>query len=118
MRIIPTEEQDCIAFVSWLELQDVRFSHIPQETFTKSWGTKVKNKKMGVRPGVPDYIIVIERREKPVMLALEMKRIGAPPSSVKPQQREWLTALGKVEGIHAQVCRGYEEAVEVVKKFL
>jgi len=119
-RIVPTEEQDCVAFAQWLDLHRIRFSHVPMETFTKSRRVKGRNAAMGVRPGVPDYLIVLERRAagKPAerrLLFVEMKREGAPPSAVRPEQREWLEALGGVPGATAVVCRGYEEAVLAVK---
>jgi len=128
-RIVPTEEQDCVAFAQWLDLHRIRFSHVPMETFTKSRRVKGRNAAMGVRPGVPDYVIVLEKQTdggfdgrttkfERRLLFVEMKREGASPSRVSPEQRQWIEELGTVPGVTAVVCRGYEEAVLAVKDAL
>ncbi len=117
---IPTEDQDCIALVRWMELKRLRFSHVPQETFTKSWGVKMKNKQKGVRKGVPDYIIFPKPGR---LLFIEMKRNEAGlklnrlnrENAVKPEQREWIAALNEVPGVNAIVCCGYDEAVAAIE---
>lgn len=112
-----TETQDSEAFAQWLDLQGLRFSHIPQETFVGGRGrfaTLAKNKRMGVRKGLPDYIVVLPEQER--LLFIEMKRKGAPPSAVKPEQRDWIYELNLVPGVTAFVARGLDEAMEAVKK--
>ena len=117
--LIPTEDQDCMTLVLWMEAKRLRFSHVPQETFTKSWGVKMKNKQKGVRKGVPDYIIF----PKPgALLFIEMKRHEDGlkqnrlnrENAVKPEQREWIEALNGVPGVKAIVCCGYDEAVAAI----
>ena len=112
---IPTEDQDCIALVRWMELHRLRFSHVPQETFTKSWGVKMKNKQKGVRKGVPDYIIF---PRPDCLLFIEMKRKGMDNqlSAVKPEQRQWIDALNLVPGVKAMICCGYDAAVAAIEK--
>lgn len=112
----PTEDQECEAFVQWLELRRLRFGHIPQETYTKSWRVKMRNKRMGVRSGLPDYLIVIERPNGRRLLFIEMKRKRSSPSNVSPAQREWIADLGLVPGVTAVVCKGYDEAVAAVER--
>ena len=111
---IPTEDEDCYSLVEWMEAKRLRFSHIPQETFTRSWGIKMKNKKKGVRKGVPDYIIVHEGK----LCFIEMKRAVHRLSHFTDEQREWLKALGKVPGVTAAVCYGLDEAISTLERFL
>lgn len=127
----PTETQDCYALTEWLELQvrlgRVRcFSHVPQETYTKSWAVKTKNRRMGVRKGVPDYLVVIPTRatrhqldgttRTMRLLFVEMKRKNASPSDTSPEQLSWIAALGQVAGVEARVCKGYDEAVAFIER--
>jgi len=48
-KIIPTEAQECETLVDYLELKNLKFSHINNEMRTSSWGQKIKAKKQGVR---------------------------------------------------------------------
>lgn len=120
----PLEQFECEAFVAWLELRPtLRFSHIANETFTRSWKIKARNKKMGVRPGVPDYLIVIPAltafenrvRKEDRLVFIEMKRRDASPSQTSEEQTRWIQALAKVPGVTARVCRGFEEARDVIE---
>lgn len=115
----PTETQDCMALVEWMEAKRLRFSHVPQETYTKSWSIKVKNKRMGVRKGVPDYLIILpqdDRHETSRLLFIEMKRKGTSPSDVSPEQRAWLADLNDVLGVTGVVCKGLDEAIAAIEK--
>lgn len=105
------EEAECVALVEYLELikdskNVIVYSHTAQETYTKSWRQKHRNKSMGVRPGVPDYIIVTDK----LVIFLEMKRKKG--GRLREDQKVWLEA---VEGkkVVSQVCNGFDEA----KKF-
>ena len=115
---VPTEESDCIAFASYLRLKGLKFSHIPNETYTKSWKVKQRNKDIGVSRGVPDYIILIERplNANSTLLFIEMKREKG--GKVSEEQAEWVNGLNKVFGVVAMVCRGFDQAKEAVDAFL
>lgn len=103
-----------------LQKKITAFSHIPQETFTKSWVTKNKNKAMGVRPGVPDMLIVFPDK----VLFLELKRLNG--GVVSEAQRVWIEALNKVrlEGesgkgsVFATIAHGFDEAKSAIDYFL
>lgn len=85
----------------------VCYSHIPQETFTKNWGTKRKNKDEGVHTGVPDYIIVTPYNL--VFIELKRKKGG----TVSQEQKDWILALNSIyddESVKARVCKGFDEA--------
>lgn len=110
---LPTEDQECYWLVDYLnELKQkgkvLMYSHIPNETFTKSWSVKVKNKKLGVSRGFPDYVILTPKG----MIVIEMKRSKG--GVVSPEQNQWLIGFS-LQGIENHVCRGFEEARQVLK---
>ena len=110
----PTEEQECIALTQYLELLNLQgkvvvFTHTAQETFTRSWGIKAKNKRMGVRKGCPDYIVVTTKD----VLFIEMKRIKL--SRTSDEQKQWLAAINATGG-KAVVCKGFSEAEKYLKE--
>lgn len=90
----------------------VEFSHIPQETFTKSWGTKRKNKAMGVRSGVPDMLIVYPK----AILFLELKKEKG--GVLSPFQVRWLDALSATGKVTAVCAAGWVEAKAAIDKLL
>jgi hypothetical protein len=109
----PTEDQECYWLVEYLDIlknqgKITMYSHIPNETFTKSWSVKLKNKKKGVSRGFPDYVILTPKQ----MIIIEMKRIKGGVTS--DEQREWLKAF-KGLGHVAEVCYGFEEAKLLLK---
>lgn len=106
------EEVECILLVEYLDIllsqsKIVEYSHTAQETYTKSWQQKRKNKRMGVRSGVPDYIIITPTR----VLFIEMKRLKGGRLSLT--QKHWIDAINNTCCI-ATVANGFQEA----KKFL
>lgn len=112
----PLEDAECKAFVQYLEIlqaqgHDIIFSHMANETFTKSWKTKNRNKAMGVRSGLPDYIIIING----LVVWLEMKRKTGGVISVT--QKEWIERLESAAQV-VHVARGLDEAIEVVKTYI
>ena len=88
------------------------FSHIPQETFTRSWSVKNKNKAMGVRSGVPDMLIVYPH----TVLFLELKRLKG--GVVSDSQKHWIESLEKTKKVHARVARGFNEAKKTIDDLL
>lgn len=108
MNNTPTEYQEALTLVDYLERLKTAgkvlcYSHIPQETYTKSWAIKNKNKAQGVRPGVPDYVIVT--RDK--VLWIELKRTKG--GTVSEAQKTWIAALDSKQS-RAMVCKGFDEA--------
>ena len=75
--------------------------------------TAAKLKAEGVRPGVPDYLLPVQRGEH-VGLAIELKTAKGRTS---PEQREWLAHLTQ-EGWMATVARGWEQAWDVTRDYL
>jgi hypothetical protein len=108
---IPTEYEEQCVFVEWLELKGLKFTAIPNSTWTSSWQQKVKNKKSGLRAGLPDMLVLV-----PDGIAwVELKR--KKKSVLKDNQKEWIEELNKREGSEAKVCYGSSEAIEFIKQF-
>jgi len=108
-----TEEQEQVILVNWLESNGYKFSALPLSTYTKNWGVKMKNKRMGVRAGVPDLMIIVNNR----LVFIEMKRIKN--SITSKFQKEWIESLNNCNGVGAFVCYGAEEAkvkIKMIKK--
>jgi hypothetical protein len=108
-KLIPSEYHECVILVSHLEELKIQgkvklFTHISNETYTKYWSVKAKNKMMGVRPGIPDYLVVTAKE----LLFIEMKRTKG--GVVGKEQKEWLKFLTAI-GVQAVVCKGAEEAI-------
>lgn len=106
---ILTEYQEQCLLVQYLELKGFLFSKLAQETFTKSWAIKMKNKMSGVRSGVPDMLIVLPIKK---LLFIEMKRsVGGRTSS---EQIKWIQELNGCEGVIAVEAHGFEEAKKII----
>lgn len=108
----PLEEQECFALVEYMTLKNIKFSHIHQEMYTTSFKQKNKAKRLGVNPGVPDYLICFKDK----LLFIEMKRKKG--GSVSDAQRGWIEALGAIPNVQAVVCYGFDEAKEVIDGYL
>lgn len=117
--LIPTEDDECKALVFYLEtLMDegkvIQYTHIPNETYTKFWSVKRRNRLLGVRSGFPDYVIVLAAQprpdfpvEHPKVIYIEMKRTKG--GTLSPEQKKWLEAL-RATGAVAECCLGFEQA--------
>lgn len=119
----PYEETEAKMFFRWLQMQNLDLvSHIPNETRTPYKGVKRKNRAMGVTKGVPDYIICIpaERAKSGTteLLFVELKRVRAANPYATKIQKQWIAALDSVEGVHAIVAYGAQEASAFVGQFL
>lgn len=117
---IPLEYDEQCLLVEYLELRGLLFSKTAQETFTRSWGTKMKNRQSGLRKGLPDMFVFLPPEKTKggvgILLAIEMKRIKGGVTS--PEQQIWQDSLNRVLGVEARVCKGFEEAKIFVDKFL
>lgn len=115
-KVVATEFWEQVAVVNYLEILKKKgsvkiFSAVPNNTYTKSWNQKRKQKMEGVRPGVPDLIIVTKRN----VLFLEMKKRKG--GVVRDSQKEWLETLEGKRTV-ARVARGAEEAIEILKEVI
>ena len=112
--IIPTEEQEQLALVQWLELHKIRYTHVPNEGKHKVQ-YRAKQKRLGVKPGVPDILIFDRPPLSPenVGVAIELKRQKG--GRVTPEQIAWLEDL-KARGWAVAVCQGAMEAIRVLQE--
>jgi len=115
---IPTEENEQVYLCHWLDLKGLKYTAIPNSTFSKSWSVKNRNTRMGVRRGFPDLIVLIPP-ERAVdgtgrFLAIELKRTKG--GTISKEQREWIDAINgvRVPGLWAAVCAGADAAMEMV----
>ena len=130
----PSEDQECIAFVEWLRLMDLPHHHSANEQpaqkmtgrrsngkpiWSPNWSTLRRLKNMGVARGFPDYLVWVpkdrSRLSKALLLAIEMKSAKGRASE---EQKEWLKIIGGVKDCEGFVCRGFDEAKEVVEQFI
>ena len=112
--IIPTEEQEQLALVQWLELHKIRYTHVPNEGKHKVQ-YRAKQKRLGVKPGVPDILIFDRPPLSPenVGVAIELKRQKG--GRVTPEQIAWLEDL-KARGWAVAVCQGAMEAIRFLQE--
>lgn len=104
----PLEDEEQEAFVEWLQRRNIPHFRVPNETFTKSWKQKAKNKRLGVKRGVPDLFVFVSGRT----VAIEMKRRSGGRLSV--DQKYWLDVIAEHGGL-SYVCKGAQEAIKVVE---
>ena len=106
---ILTEYQEQCLLVQYLELKGFLFSKPAQETFTRSWSIKMKNKMSGVRPGVPDMLIILPTKR---LLFIEMKRSKG--GRISPEQIKWIKELNECNGVIAVEAHGFDEAKKII----
>lgn len=119
---VPLEDDECKTFVQYLEILQaqghvVKFTHTANETYTKSWKQKNRNKAMGVRSGIPDYIIVMKVSDSALpgnnrLVTIEMKRQKG--GTVSESQKEWHSALSECLGVYSFICKGADEAMKAI----
>jgi len=107
-----SEAYEQILVIEFLEKEKLKYSAIPMSTYTPSWMQKMKNKVLGTRPGVPDLLVIVRDE----LVFIEMKRVKG--GVVSPEQKEWVEALNKINNVSAHVCRGYEEAKDLICNLL
>lgn len=107
--VVPTEYEEQVAVVQYLELKGHKFTAIPNSTFTKSWNVKRKNTALGLRAGLPDLIAIINDN----LVFIEMKRQKG--GVLSQSQKDWIKALEDA-GQTVWVCKGAEPAIENIKK--
>lgn len=108
---VPREDEEQEVVVRYLDFRQVPRFRVPNETFTRSWKQKTKNKVLGVSAGVPDLFCVPNNQ----LIAIEMKRQKGSTTSIA--QREWLETL-TAAGIPAKVCKGAGEAIDFINTYL
>ncbi len=118
-KYIPTEEQEQIAVIEWVELSQSRYPdlqwlyHVPNGGL-RSKRTAARLKAAGVKSGVPDLCLPVPRKGYHG-LYIELKRIKGGRTS--PDQDKWVDGLTD-NGYFCEVCRGAESAIRTIKWYL
>ena len=133
--LTPLEHDEQVTVVEWITTQNelaklmkkrnlapVLFSAIANGHYQQSISQQRKLKAEGMNSGVPDLLFIVppERAKvgKRLMVWIEMKRREG--GSVSASQQEWIDAIEAMEGgnIGAFVCRGSDEAIDVLKDLI
>lgn len=113
-----SEENEQIALFRWAEFAvnqhpELKLMyHIPNEG-KRSKITGARLKAAGLKSGVPDICLPVARGGY-IGLYIEMKAGKNKPTD---NQKKWLDALTREENFTA-VCYGWEQAKEVIEKYL
>ena len=114
---VPLEEEEQTTLVEYLELKGYKFSAIPNSTWTSSWKQKAKNKRVGLRAGLPDLLVIVPTKYGfPKVVFIEMKRKNGTAKNLSIEQHEWLEALKCCSGIEAFWSAGAEKAIEYIQQ--
>lgn len=117
----PLEFIEQVAVVEWLEANDLKFSAIPNNTYTTSYNQKLKNRREGLRPGFSDLVVLIPPARSldglGYFLNIEMKRRKGGIQSA--DQKQWELAINGLGTPHVQyyLCKGSDEAKAVVSHY-
>lgn len=93
----------------YLDSRGYKWSHIASESSSKA--QRIKNARMGLKPGLPDFLIILPSTSKgqvvDQLVFVELKRLRGGRTS--PEQKDWIAALNAA-GIPAAVCAGFVAA--------
>lgn len=109
---VPSEDAEQVTVVQYLETRGMKFTAIPNHTWTPSIKAKVHNKRIGLRAGLPDLLVVLPDTG---LLFIEMKRTRG--STTSPEQKAWIETLNTIPGVVAGVCKGAEEAIKLIEMY-
>jgi hypothetical protein len=110
--VTPTEDIEQRIVVDYLRIRGIPHWRTPNETYTKSWSQKAKNKALGVSPGICDLFVALEGIG---LLGLEMKRTKG--SVTSQAQKDWIKILNTIPGIEARICKGANEAISFIEEY-
>jgi hypothetical protein len=112
----PTEAEESRVLMQYMKLRGFMFTHVKNETGRAVAGGKIRNWKAvfdyqdGVRPGFPDFVVVLPGR----VIAIELKRRKG--GKVSDYQKLWIEAL-RDAGMPAFVCEGADQAITVIESY-
>jgi hypothetical protein len=109
--INPLEDDEQQAVVEFMESHGLKFTAIPNNTYTPYYTQKVKNEKMGLRAGFPDLVVIINKQ----FICIEMKR--RKNFEVSKEQKAWHIALNETQ-VPAYVCHGSDEAIDLITQYM
>ena len=115
----PTEEQEQTALFEWARRmqgkhKELGLLHAIPNGGKRGKAEAARMKAAGVKAGVPDMCLPVARGDFHG-LYIELKRRKG--GRVSPEQAQWLEELSG-QGYFCQVCRGWEEAAETLRRYL
>lgn len=122
MNTTPLEYDEQVAFVHWLELNNLLFTATAQSTYTTSFNQKRRNYALGVRKGLQDVLVYIDGKKsingQSYLLFIEMKRIKG--GVLSAEQKIWRDSITMLNVVNVQsfVCKGSIEAITTVSYYL
>ena len=117
--MIPTENAEQAALFQWAELAsgahpELRLLHAIPNGGLRDARTAVTLKRTGVKSGVPDICLPVQRGGHGA-LYIELKRQKG--GVLSANQKVWLDRLNQA-GNRAVVCKGWEAAREAIEQYL
>lgn len=108
--LIPSEAREQQTVAMWLDYHKICWFHPANETgIAHGYGLRRKMAQAGVKPGVPDIIIIDPPPRSAVRGAvIEMKRRKG--ATVQASQRTWLACFGSRQWLTA-ICYGADSAI-------
>jgi len=124
-----TEDNASETLATWCRYKKIRIAHLANERKT-FWITGAKLKRMGVSRGVPDYMIIINKKQaknnKAKLVFIELKRSkrmlkdGSKSKAdlSTPEQKEWLKELNMTPNVNTYLCYGSGEAIDILEELI
>lgn len=114
-----TESQEQQLLFEWAALSAGKWPELALMYHIPNGGSRSKAeagrfKAEGVKAGVPDICLPVARGGYHG-LYMELKRVKG--GRVSPAQQGWIAAL-RDQGYYACVCKGWDDAAHVIKKYL
>lgn len=106
-------------FVLWLEENWLKYTAIPNSTWTTSMKQKIINKMTWLTPWLPDMLVIIPQKNKESkIIFIELKRQKKSLSKISEDQKKWIEEINKCMWVYASVCYWADEAICLIKKYL
>lgn len=118
VRVKRKESEEQTAIIEWANIMQHRVPELALLYHVPNGGSRnvieaKRLKAQGVKSGVPDLVLPVARG-KYHGLYIELK---TPRGRVSDTQKQWLEAL-RNQGYAAIVCRGADEAIAMIAKYL
>jgi hypothetical protein len=118
VRVKRKESEEQTAIIEWANIMQHRVPELALLYHVPNGGSRnvVEAKRLkaqGVKPGVPDLVLPVARG-KYHGLYIELKTLRG---RVSDAQKQWIDAL-RNQGYAAIVCRGADEAIAMIAKYL
>ena len=114
---VPLEKNEQEILAAWLDREGYIWCHVPNEIPSvhgkPNYAWMISMRQRGLKPGIPD-VLIFGKQSRPLRIAIELKREKGGATSDK--QEQWLINLREC-GWHAEVCRGYKEAIETIEYY-